>query len=429
MIHVGAVVFWLFRGTVGSNAMLAGYLLVGAFVGSLASIAAVVVGAPLWLAFAVYALVGAASVTLLALARMWLSAVASLEKDPSDTMNTSRSGGWLTDDIIPKQQNTGIKDLTNILVVDDDPFIVEIMPKITAEVGFLKVSAAASGEEALSLLANPNMIFDCLLLDINMPGMDGIELCSRVRQIPQYRDTPVIMLTAKRDIQRMSDAYRAGATDYFTKPFVISELSTRLRLVEKSSHLQRASSYADEEGPGHDLSRVRSSGLKASKGQRLEAVKGLIDQVAFYNYLTQLPRLQATDIQIFAVSIDFIKLNWARSLSKEFVPLLQSVAVTTADCLGGDQTLMAYTEDGTLLIALTSSIIISPVTIEKNIENSLNRSISDRSKLLGLSVGGPVRPQDNKLNRARSAIDHAVGLAKKRSADKHGVAAPKLVER
>ncbi|MFX0543379.1 response regulator [Roseovarius sp. S4756] len=409
--------------------MLAGYILLGAFVGSLASIAAVVVGAPLWLAFAVYALVGATSVILLALARMWLSAVASHEKAPSDAMNDSRSGGWLTTDTLPKQQNTGIRELTNILVVDDDPFILEIVPKITAEAGFRKVSAAASGEEALRLLANPNMIFDCLLLDVNMPGMDGIELCSRVRQIPQYRDTPVVMLTAKRDIQRMSDAYRAGATDYSTKPFVISELSTRLRLIEKSSHLQRASSRVEEEGPGHDLSRVRSSGLKASEVQRLEAVKGLIDQVAFYNYLTQLPRLQATDIQVFAVSIDCIELKRTQSLSKDFVPLLQSVALTTADCLGVDQTLMAYTEDGTLLIALNSSSLLPPVIIEKNIEKSLNRSISDRSKLLGLSVGGPIRLQDNKANRARSAIDHAVGLAKKRVEDKHGVAAPRLVKK
>lgn len=70
-----------------------------------------------------------------------------------------------------------------ILVVDDDPFILELIPMISAKAGFSQVTPAASGEEALELLTGSDTLFDCLLLDISMPGMDGIELCRRVRQI------------------------------------------------------------------------------------------------------------------------------------------------------------------------------------------------------------------------------------------------------
>ncbi len=403
-----------------NNDKLVGSLLIGTFVGSILSIYALVFGASLWLALSLYVVLGATTVILLAVARVYLDSVSKRGETFSATLNANKTGDRRFDDPSSQRQNTAIKNSTNLLVVDDDPFILEIVPKITAEAGSFEVSPAASGEEALRLLANPNMIFDCLLLDINMPGMDGIDLCRRVRQIPRYRYTPIIMLSAKKDMTNMGDAYRAGATDYATKPFVVDELCTRLRLAQKTIHVQRDPSHAEQEGLEHDWSRVRSLGFKTPDGQRLEVVKSLVDHVAFSNYLTQLPRTEATDIQVFALRIDNIEPNQVRSTPQEFVSLLQDVAETVADCLGVAQTLMAYVDNATLLIALNSKSLLPPIIVEKNIEKRLQNSASDYGIRLELSVGGPIKLQDKKADRAIVATDHAIGLAKSRSEYKYG---------
>ena len=83
-----------------------------------------------------------------------------------------------------------------ILAVDDEPFILELLPMLAAKSGFPDVTTAHSGDLALETLVQASAPFDCLLLDINMPGMDGIELCSRVRQLDRYEKTPILMLTA-----------------------------------------------------------------------------------------------------------------------------------------------------------------------------------------------------------------------------------------
>ena len=65
-----------------------------------------------------------------------------------------------------------------ILAVDDDKFILELVPAILGEAGLDDVTTAASGEEALAAIRAADGAFDCLLFDIQMPGMDGIDLCS-----------------------------------------------------------------------------------------------------------------------------------------------------------------------------------------------------------------------------------------------------------
>jgi len=84
-----------------------------------------------------------------------------------------------------------------------------------------------------------------------MPGMDGIELCRWVRQIPRYHQTPIIMLTAMRDMKNMGEAYRAGATDYATKPFDIEDLGMRLRVAQETVQAQRETGSGDQDSSGH----------------------------------------------------------------------------------------------------------------------------------------------------------------------------------
>ena len=75
--------------------------------------------------------------------------------------------------------------------------------------------------------------FDIILLDIMMPEMDGITLCQKIRTNPRYRETPIVMLTAKSERESIKGAFAAGATDFISKPFDIHEVSARVRVVNK----------------------------------------------------------------------------------------------------------------------------------------------------------------------------------------------------
>ena len=93
------------------------------------------------------------------------------------------------------------------------------------------IGEAGNGEEALVRLRMVN--YDAVLLDINMPGMGGMETCRRIVQI--YPRLPVIMLTVRDDEEDKVEALDAGAHDYVTKPFQIRELTARLRAAIRSS--------------------------------------------------------------------------------------------------------------------------------------------------------------------------------------------------
>ncbi|MBB4021546.1 MULTISPECIES: response regulator [Actibacterium] len=127
-----------------------------------------------------------------------------------------------------------------LLVVDDDDFILELLPMVLALFGYEDVSASATPLDALALVRHEQPGFDCLLLDIQMPGMDGIELCRQIRALRGYADTPIIMLTAMSDKDSIDQAFAAGATDYITKPFDVTEIGARVRVAAKLKEAQDA---------------------------------------------------------------------------------------------------------------------------------------------------------------------------------------------
>jgi adenylate cyclase len=112
-----------------------------------------------------------------------------------------------------------------ILVVDDIAQNVRLLEAVMSPKGF-RVVGASSGSEALEVLANEHP--DLVLLDILMPGMDGYEVCRRIRANPETAFLPVIMITASGEEQKLR-AIEAGADDFVNKPFDQAELLARLR--------------------------------------------------------------------------------------------------------------------------------------------------------------------------------------------------------
>ena len=119
-----------------------------------------------------------------------------------------------------------------ILVVDDDHLVLSILRLYLADAGYYDVTACETSETALELIENGNAKFDCFFFDIVMPFIHGIDLCEKVRNIQEYKETPIIMLTAISGKTDIDEAFAAGATDYVTKPFTMTEIGARVRIAE-----------------------------------------------------------------------------------------------------------------------------------------------------------------------------------------------------
>ncbi|HEV8534176.1 MAG TPA: response regulator [Candidatus Limnocylindria bacterium] len=113
-----------------------------------------------------------------------------------------------------------------LLLVDDDPETVKVLETMLAADGY-EIDSALDGTRALAKATEGT--YDILLLDIRMPGLDGIEVCRRLRSNDRYRTTPIIMVTARTRHEDMVDAFAAGVTDYIRKPFAVAQVRARVR--------------------------------------------------------------------------------------------------------------------------------------------------------------------------------------------------------
>jgi putative two-component system response regulator len=124
-----------------------------------------------------------------------------------------------------------------LLVVDDEPANVDVLVRIMTRLGY-DVASASDGAGALAAVAERAP--DIVLLDVNMPGVDGFEVCRRLKADPATRLIPIILVTALAATEDRVRGIEAGADDFITKPFVKAELEARVR------SLTRLKRYTDE---------------------------------------------------------------------------------------------------------------------------------------------------------------------------------------
>jgi CheY-like chemotaxis protein len=114
-----------------------------------------------------------------------------------------------------------------ILAVDDTPEHLELLARMLGGDGY-ELALAVGGLEALARVAYEKP--DLILLDVLMPGMDGMEVCRRLKAEPASREIPVIFLTCMSDSHDILAGFAAGAVDYVAKPFRMPELLARVRV-------------------------------------------------------------------------------------------------------------------------------------------------------------------------------------------------------
>lgn len=163
------------------------------------------------------------------------------------------------------------------LVVDDDTSQRLLETAALVKAGFT-VAQAEDGAAALEMLerVNPNLI----LLDVDMPNMNGFDACREIRKSPQHRDTPIIMVTGHEDGESINRAYEFGATDFISKPINWSLLGHRVRYILRTSQVSQG--LRDSEARNRAFIRAIPDAILVidQKGRIVEQVGGL-DQKTF----------------------------------------------------------------------------------------------------------------------------------------------------
>ena len=157
-----------------------------------------------------------------------------------------------------------IEDNPRVLIVDDDEIIRVILSKLIKKEGF-EVLVADRGERALEMIRSRTA--DLLITDIMMPGMDGMELFRKAKELD--RELPVVLITGHADVQGAVKAIKAGAHDYIVKPFdnndvlrvvhrALTERGLKIKVKELSSRLQENTNLREIMGPSDSVARLIS---------------------------------------------------------------------------------------------------------------------------------------------------------------------------
>jgi two-component system chemotaxis response regulator CheY len=116
------------------------------------------------------------------------------------------------------------------LVIDDSRAIRMILGRTLNRFGY-EVCSAANGREAMEMIDRHSLDLSVILVDWNMPEMNGLEFVKAIRSDPKYSDVPLMMVTTETEVEQMYHALEAGANEYVMKPFTDEAIADKLRLL------------------------------------------------------------------------------------------------------------------------------------------------------------------------------------------------------
>jgi two-component system, sensor histidine kinase and response regulator len=230
-----------------------------------------------------------------------------------------------------------------ILVVDDNPRNLQVISTMLTANGF-KVVVASSGQSALKSLEIREP--DLVLLDIMMPDMNGYEVCGLIKANQQWRDIPVVFLTAKAELSDIIQGFRLGAVDYITKPFRIEEVLARIK-----NHLDLRHAKIQLE---------QQNSLLQSLNQELESSRKTIQQDA-----RKLKRMNEEKDRLFSIIAHDL-----RGPIRSFVSL--------AELFLDDETTM----EPLIIRELATGMHQSALSLHELLENLLNWSLMQQEKAI-----------------------------------------------
>lgn len=315
-----------------------------------------------------------------------------------------------------------------VLVVDDEPSIVELLKTALVALDGYEVSIATSAAGAIRAIEATDKPFDCLLLDVQMPGRSGIELLRDLRALPDYENTPVIMLTAMCDRKYVDEAFKEGATDYVTKPFDFLDLRSRMNAAETLMH-ERAKARKTMESV-KELQTELDFVMQFSFDDPLsiDGVDRHLRCVEFDNYIAQLSRGRLFNSQVVAVKLLEASFHYDTSTSGDFRQVIADLAWAISRSTQGKDCMFSYRGSGTFLVVEHGKRPVSEFLAEADLNKTLysilgQRRAADPQRSLGerrpagpqrALVGEPVSVRSLSRSRAFSALTTAVANADSR---------------
>jgi DNA-binding response OmpR family regulator len=237
-----------------------------------------------------------------------------------------------------------------ILAVDDDVVILEVLEHFLTSIDYPDRVMAASPAEALRAIEQSERQFDCILLDINMPGTTGIELIPQIRAYAGYEFTPVIMLTALDDRRHIAEAFVAGAWDYIVKPFELFELETRLHSAElRNNEMRRLLRWPDQAPADLELPLRTFHSERRPLSPTEIGQSGLVGEEAFENCLQRIADRSARELGVLVMQIadyDHFRQSLPPNLAENYV---KALACNLTSAFTRRQGIVSYQGEGTFV--------------------------------------------------------------------------------
>ena len=298
-----------------------------------------------------------------------------------------------------------------ILAVDDDPIILALLNQVLQVAGFKNLTVCESAEHALELINDATVPFDCFLLDIQMPVTDGIQLTSAIREMPAHSKTPILMITAMSDRTYIDAAFAAGASDYITKPFEISEIHSRLRLIEelvaKRKQSEDRNPVASEHGPAETIG-VDSMRARWTPSQ----IDNVIDYLALENYLVQVSRSSSVGLQVFGVVVPDMEQMFLASSQFEYQTAVSDIAWAISDSLKPLDFFIAHAGAGQFAVVLKEGGSLDAEDLQARVRKKLStlklQYCDGRPMILQPVAGHPRSPQREALRGGANTLAQAI---------------------
>ncbi|SHJ10066.1 Response regulator receiver domain-containing protein [Shimia gijangensis] len=276
-----------------------------------------------------------------------------------------------------------------ILAVDDDENIRELLAVSMAAETTHELVTASSGPEALRMVANADTPFDCFLLDIQMPVMNGIILCKKLRKTAGHGRVPIIMLTAMSQKKYIDKAFNAGATDYVTKPFDFFELFSRISNADRLTQEQARSNEGLNEVAALKRDLERSCETSLIEPVEITGIPGVVGYVTFENYTMQLSRAKLMRSHVFAVKVVNVEQVHRSLTPTAFTRMLTDIATVLAANMNQEDCLIAYRGNGVFLCTTSGKVNQTQHNFELNLNHQFAETPTARfgDTKVTLSVG------------------------------------------
>lgn len=325
-----------------------------------------------------------------------------------------------------------------ILAVDDDTVSLDLLRECLTQGGYDQIDLETSPLKALDMIRAATSSYDCILLDIDMPEMDGISLCSEIRKSDQYRNTPILMITRHKNRSSVQKAFEKGATDYITKPFEFLEVLTRVRVAERLVKERQAAIDSYMAIQTMEMGRQKTAPApeirRSEPSISLEEIETTDDPVlspiVFQNYLEQVTKSSTCDLNLVAIQVQRIDRIFRRTSAADFTALMQTVAQSIAHHFRPHSVFISQAGNGVFLVTIDGSVAFNPQDVETGISRafaSMNTPKGvGRDLQLEITVGVPLNlPTSPKLN-FRRAVKAAIARMKQREEEQDEFGLPSL---